>query len=211
VDVCPVQLPGRERRISQKPYTAMQPLVEELAGVLRPYLDVPFAFFGHSMGALISFELARELRRTGAELPRWLFLSGARAPQVPSREPPIHDLPDAEFIQEIRQLNGTPAEVLEEPELLEMYLPLLRADVGLCERYTLAEEAPLEVPFSVYGGEQDADVLPEDLAAWRTHTTRRTQLRSFPGDHFFLAQHRERFLRSFSDDLFHAVLFAQRR
>ena len=118
VEVCPVQLPGRGTRLMERPFTQLSPLVEALAQALLPLLDKPFAFFGHSLGALVSFELARHLRRQYGVHPVRLFVSACRAPQIPHRDRPIHTLPEAEFLAELRRLNGTPAEVLEHEELM---------------------------------------------------------------------------------------------
>jgi medium-chain acyl-[acyl-carrier-protein] hydrolase len=203
VELCPVQLPGRERRLAEPPHERVEPLAAELAGALRPLMDVPFAFFGHSMGAVIGYELARELRRTGGPAPAALLLSGRRAPQVPPREPPIHALPDAEFTAEIQRLGGTPAEVLREPEIMEIFLPLLRADITLCERHTgeFRPGAPLDVPFFLYGGDADPDVTPGDVRAWGELTTAPAAVRIFPGDHFFLFADGAPFFRALAADL----------
>ncbi len=138
-EVCPVELPGRGTRLKETPFTRLLPLVQALAQALLPHLDKPFAFFGHSMGALISFELTRQLRRLYGLVPLHLFVSAHRAPQLPDPDPPIHTLPEAEFMEELRCLNGTPKEVLEQPELMELMLPILRADFALCETYIYAK------------------------------------------------------------------------
>lgn len=135
VEVCPVQLPGRERRLLEPPFTDLRFLVEAAARALLLYLDRPFAFFGHSMGATISFELARHLRQEKNVKPVHLFVSGRRAPQLPERHASTYDLPGAEFLEELRRLKGTPKEVLEHPELMELMLPLLRADFELIQTY----------------------------------------------------------------------------
>src|SRR5262245_34574163 len=155
VEVCAVMLPGREARLRERPYTCLPPLIEALAEALLPRLNKPFAFFGHSMGALISFELIRELRRNCGLAPAHLFVSGRRAPQIENNDPPTYNLPEGDFIQEIRHFNGTPQEVLEHPELMQLLLPVLRADFAVCETYTYTEEPPLECPISVFGGLQD--------------------------------------------------------
>jgi medium-chain acyl-[acyl-carrier-protein] hydrolase len=186
VEVVPVQLPGRGRRLGEPAFESVDELVPALAQALLPYFDLPFVFFGHSMGATISFELARHLRRERGLQPKHLFVSGRRPPHVPNSNPRTYDLPDDEFIQTLRDLNGTPKEVTEHPELMELMLPLLRADFAICETYTYRPEGPLECPLSVYGGMQDTDVPRERLEAWREMTTGRFSLRIFPGDHFFL-------------------------
>jgi medium-chain acyl-[acyl-carrier-protein] hydrolase len=187
VEVCTVQLPGREARMREAPYTSLPALVATLCEALLPNLAArPFAFFGHSMGALISFELTRELRRRGAPAPTQLFLSGRRAPQIRNDEPPTHDLPEAEFLESVRRYNGTPEEVFAHPELMKILVPLLRADFALSHVYAYTPEAPFECPISVFGGLQDTDVPRESLEAWREQTAAAFSLRMFPGDHFFL-------------------------
>lgn len=195
VAVCGVQLPGRESRICEPPFERIEPLVETLAEGLAPWLEPPFAFFGHSMGALIAFELTRELRRLGLPEPAHLFLSGRRAPHIPDREPPIHHLPRAEFLAELRTLNGTPEELLRNEELMECVLPVLRADFALCERYSFSPGPPLEQPLSVFGGDADPEVELADLSAWSRMTTGACRVRILPGDHFFVHQSGDALLR----------------
>src|SRR5207244_548641 len=120
-----------------------QLLVQKLSQILLPYLNVPFALFGHSMGALISFELARQLRRQNDPQPVHLLISSCYAPHIPDPNPPIHALPESEFVEALRHLDGTPQEVLQDPELMQLVLPTLRADFALCETYVYTPEAPL--------------------------------------------------------------------
>jgi medium-chain acyl-[acyl-carrier-protein] hydrolase len=201
VEVCAVQLPGREARLREPSYRDLPPLVEALADALPPHLDKPFAFFGHSMGALISFELSRELRRRGGPTPSHLFVSGHRAPQIETDVPPTYDLPTPEFLEEIRRFNGTPREVLEHPELMQLFLPLLRSDFALCQTYVYRPEPPLDCPINVYGGVEDRDVPREHLEAWREQTSAAFTLRMFPGDHFFLRKFQPLLLDTFSQQL----------
>ena len=167
VEVCPVQLPGRGARLMEPPFTQLSPLIEALAQALFPLLDKPFAFFGHSLGALVSFELARYLRRQHGLHPVRLFVSAGRAPQIPHRDLPMHTLPEEEFLAKLRRLNGTPREVLAHAELMEIILPLLRADFAVYETYVYAIEPPLNCPISTFGGLQDQRVSRGDLEAWR--------------------------------------------
>ena len=161
-------------------------MIEALGPALLPFFNKPFAFFGHSMGALILFELTRWLRRTKNPMPVHLFVSGRRAPQVPDRQPPSHNLPEPEFIQRLRELNGTPQEVLDHPELMQLMLPLLRADFSVCETYEYQVELPLNCPIAAFGGLEDIEVPREDIEPWRTETTGSFSLHMLPGDHFFL-------------------------
>jgi medium-chain acyl-[acyl-carrier-protein] hydrolase len=186
VEVCTAQLPGRGARIKEKPFTDLMEMIEVIGDAVTPLLDRPFAFFGHSMGAMISYELARHLRRKHGLSPCHLFVSGRRAPQIPMTEPPSYAMPEPEFYEKLRLLNGTPAEVLEHPELMELVLPLLRADFSVVETYAYTADAPLGCPITAFGGLQDHKVGREMLEAWREQTTSTFTLRMLPGDHFFL-------------------------
>ena len=185
VEFCGVQLPAREGRFKEPAYTRLTDLVRDLAEVVGPATDVPYAFFGHSMGALVAFALARELRRVNARGPELLMVSGRRAPQRPDPDPPIHALPMAEFLQELRELNGTPEAIFRDEELLQLLVPILRADFEICETFEYQQERPLECPIAAFGGEVDPDVSREDLEAWSEQTSTSFSLRMFPGDHFY--------------------------
>ncbi len=185
IEVCPVQLSGRESRLGEPLYTRLDALLPAVLQGIQPYLDKPFVFFGHSMGAKISFELARELRKRSGPMPLCLFVSGSRAPQITERDP-IHHLPEAEFVEKIRRFNGTPEIVLQNAELMELFLPILRADHAIDETYVYTPGDPLDCPILALGGEQDTGVTREDLIAWREMTRGAFSLTMFPGDHFFI-------------------------
>src|SRR5262249_6785221 len=150
----------------------MADLVRAAADALRALTDRPVVLFGHSMGALIAYELAREWRRRGIPGPQRLIVSGHAAPHRPARGRVLHALPDDEFRSELRRLNGTPEGVLENEELLQAFLPTLRADFALCETYTCTNEPPLDVPIVAVGGIGDPRANFDDLDAWRIHTNR---------------------------------------
>jgi medium-chain acyl-[acyl-carrier-protein] hydrolase len=190
IDVCPIQLPGRETRMLEPPYQRLDPMVDALAIAIRPYLEAPYAIFGHSMGALIAFSLTRQLGERYGSLPERLFVSGHRAPQLPDPDPPIHHLPEDQFIAEIRRLKGTPEEILQHAELMQLLLPRLRADLAVVETYTYVPGGPLTIPISVFGGEEDTEVTLAELEGWREQTSAQFRLCVFPGDHFFV--HRSR-------------------
>lgn len=197
----PRPTPGREIRLKEPSFTRLSPLVQTLAQVLHPYLNMPFAFFGHSMGALIGFELARQLRRQYSLGPVHLFVSGRRAPQIPDRSPPIHQLPESALVEELRRLNGTPESVLQNAELMQLVLPVLRADFALCETYVYSTEDPLDCPISAFGGLQDGSVSYDDLAAWRDQTNSSFTLKMIRGNHFFLQSARALILSALSQEL----------
>jgi medium-chain acyl-[acyl-carrier-protein] hydrolase len=186
IEVCAIQPPGREYRIQETPYSRLPDLMEKLTGALASYLDLPFAFFGHSLGGLLAFECARSLRRAQGIEPVHLFVSAARAPHAPLAREPIHQLPDSRFADALRRLNGTPEAVLANAELMALVLPTLRADFSLYETYVYAAEPPLECPVSAFGGTRDCEVGKQAIEGWQQHTLGRFTLRMFPGDHFFL-------------------------
>jgi medium-chain acyl-[acyl-carrier-protein] hydrolase len=196
-----IELPSRGKRIKEPPITRIEPMVRAIAGALESLLDKPFCFFGHSMGALTSFELVRLLRREGRAQPSHLFVSGAVAPQIPDPFPCRFDLPQPEFVDMLRRLNGTPLEVLENEELLQLMLPTLRADFELLQFYEYVDEPPLSCPITAFGGLQDKEVSRQDLDAWRVQTTATFILRNFPGDHFFLHSDRSSLLWAMSQEL----------
>ena len=205
VEVCPVQLPGREARLMEAPFNRLSTLVQAAAQALLPYLEKPFAFFGHSMGALVSFELARQLRRQHDLAPAYLFVSGRLPPQMADNSGPTYDLPDAQFMEMLLNLNGTPKEVLEHPALMELMLPMLRADFEVCQTYRYVEEPPLNCPLTVFGGLQD-ETDRKSLETWREQTTASFSLRMLPGDHFFLHTAQTQLIRIVAQELSHRTM-----
>ncbi len=201
IEVCPVQLPGREGRLREPPFTRSEEMITAIADALAPWLDLPFVFFGHSMGGMIGFELTRELRRRGRILPLHLFVAGRRAPQLPARDEPILDLPEPEFIERLRELDGTPEEVLQHAELMKLLIPLLRADFAVNETYEYAEEPPIDIGISAFGGLSDVDVSRDDVEAWSVQTRGRFRMRMMPGGHFFLHTQKDLILESVARDL----------
>ncbi len=202
IEICPVELPGRGKRIRSVPFTRLQLLVQAIAIGIHPYLDKPFAFFGHSMGGLVSFELARLLRKKYGISPVHLFVSGYRAPQVPDPDPPIHDLPESKFLEELRRLNGTPEVVLENSELMQLLLPAIRADFAVIETYAYTPESPLDCPITAFGGLQDREVSYDDLKVWQEETNAAFSLHMLPGDHFFLQSAQPLLLQLLSQELY---------
>ena len=189
-----IQLPGRENRLAEPPFDRLAPLVDALASVLQAHCDLPFALFGHSMGALIAFEVARELRRRHALCPVHLFVSAHRAPQLPNPHAPVHSLCDDALAEELVRLNKDSADVFRNAELRQLLLPLLRADLAVCETYAYADEAPLDCPISAFAGSDDARVSVSEIAAWGAQTKASFKLKVVDGDHFFL-QSAEAFLQ----------------
>lgn len=190
VEVCAVCLPGHESRIRETPLNSIASIVAALQAELTSRIEMPYAFFGHSMGALIAFEMARQLRRSGIMQPLALFISGRSAPQCEPRPPIMHLLPEADFVKELGRLNGTPQDFFESPELADVMLPVLRADFAACETYEHLQEAPLDYPIYVLGGLSD-DIAPAELQGWAAHTTQPVSIQLFPGDHFYIHSSRQ--------------------
>lgn len=186
VEICAVQLPGRERRLSEPGLRRVDHAVDSLLPVLRPHLDLPFVLFGHSMGSLLAYETARGLAANGRASPLALFVSGRRAPHLPSRRRNLHDLPRDELLTEIQALNGTPPEVFAHQDLVDLMLPTLRSDLELVETYAQLPGSPLSCPVIAMSGERDVDVTPEDLAGWQAVTSGQFKTLLFDGHHFYL-------------------------
>jgi medium-chain acyl-[acyl-carrier-protein] hydrolase len=202
IEVVPALLPGREFRLGEPAFTQLEPLIEALTREIFSLLDRPFAFLGHSMGALIGFELARRLRSERGLETDHLFISGRRAPQLPERDPEIHNLPEAEFIAELRRLDGTPKEVFEHAELMELLIPMLRADFSVCRNYNFVPGPPLKCSITVLGGTEDETATQAKIEGWCEQTSGRCRVRMLAGDHFFINQQRDEIIRIVEQSLF---------
>lgn len=186
VELVAVQPPGRERRMAETPFTELHAFTDAAYAALSPLMDRPFAFFGHSTGALVAFEMCRRLRRDGRPQPLQLIASGRWAPHLDDPEPPVYAMPDDQLIAALRRYGGTPEEILSDADLMAFLLPLLRADFSLGDTYRYQAEPPLEVPITAVGGVQDPRVTRDALEAWGEHTTAPFEVHLLPGDHFFL-------------------------
>lgn len=195
VELCAVQLPGRENRLREPPFASIRAMVDALVPALSAHLDRPFALFGHSMGAVLALEVARALQARGGPLPGHLLVSSRRPPHLPDPDPPLHVLSDPEFVAEVRRrYGGMPAEVVRDRDLLTLLLPALRADVRALETHRPPARPPLPLPISVFGGSEDRHAPREQLEAWRGETSGAFRVRVFPGGHFYLDARRAELL-----------------
>ena len=195
-----VQLPGREARLGEPPFTRMAPLITAMADALAPALQQPTAFFGHSMGALLAYELARELVRRGDPPPVSLIVSGRRAPTFEGHEAPLHPLPDDAFVAElVRRYDAIPQAILAERDLMALFLPILKADFAVFETHRHADGAALPCPIAIYGG--DADPQTAEMEGWAALCAGPARRRVFPGGHFYLVQQRQAVAAALADDL----------
>jgi medium-chain acyl-[acyl-carrier-protein] hydrolase len=194
IEVLAAQLPGRESRLRELPLSSIMAMVDTLLPAIEAASDLPYAIFGHSMGALIAYELTAALERRGGRAPSRLFVSARRPPDEPDTWSPIHELPEPVFLEELQTRYGAiPAAVLAEPELLELLLPVVRADIRAVETYWPSSDAPATVrcPVSVYGGDADTHPLPAQLPLWQRLASHPIRVRVFAGDHFYLQGQRE--------------------
>jgi medium-chain acyl-[acyl-carrier-protein] hydrolase len=201
IEVCAVQLPGRESRGLEAPIHSLDQLVHSIADEIQPLLNMPYVFFGHSMGALIAFETARHISRKNKRTPDHLFVSGRSAPHLTHRYRKLHLLPDDELKDELKLLNGTPDAVLQNKELMDLILPRLRADFEVCETYRYTADKPINCPITAYGGKDDLAVSFESLAAWSEHTSHHADLKMFEGDHFFLHNEQDNLAQSLNSSI----------
>jgi medium-chain acyl-[acyl-carrier-protein] hydrolase len=186
IEVCALELPGHGRRLSEEPFRQLVPLVEAACDELSPFFDRPFAFFGHSMGALISFEFAHLLHVRYGKEPKVLFLAARPAPQFADPDANAYQFSTPALIDHLHAMDGTPKELLNDPEILEMLLPTLRADYELVQTYRFSERPKLSCAIRVFGGLKDNALPKKVLELWCTATTGGFSVVMFPGDHFFV-------------------------
>jgi len=197
IGVYPIQLPGRESRINEVLMSNMEDLVREISKEIQPFLDKPFIFFGHSLGAKIAYELAKDLRKKCNLEPLHLIISGSRAPQITECRP-IHNLPKDEFIKELYRFSGTSEEVLKSKEIMKLFMPILRADFTLDESYIYSKDKPFKCRITAFGGTEDSEVSREEIEAWKLHTNNNFTIQMFKGGHFFLKPQKELLLQAIS-------------
>ncbi|MBF5033673.1 thioesterase [Micromonospora sp. ANENR4] len=196
-EVLAVQLPGRENRLGEDPLDDLDAIVDALVPEIAPYTDGRYLLFGHSMGALLAYEVARRLRDIGRPEPQALIVSGRRAPHLPSALPPIRGLPMAELIETVRRFDGTPPAVFDDPELIKLVLPALRADFAVSETYAHARNGgPLTAPMVAMSGAADTLCTVDEVDQWREHTTGPFRHHTFPGGHFFVREQRNAVLET---------------
>ncbi|MFD5116078.1 thioesterase II family protein [Streptomyces sp. NPDC058220] len=195
VRVMPVQLPGREERFDEPRFTDLAALIDDMDAQLDEELAEPHIFYGHSMGALIAYSLARRRQARGAALPQALVLSAYRAPHLPAPAIADPDAGDDELVAGLVALGGIPQMLLDHPEFLSALLPVARDDLRLCLGTTAAPADPLRVPLHLYAGRGDRLVTVSEMLSWRRHAGHGCEVRTMPGGHFFIRSDEGAFLR----------------
>jgi surfactin synthase thioesterase subunit len=201
LEIHPIELPGRGRLSSVALPQSIPQLAQQITSSLDAEGDAPFALFGHSMGAAIAYEVARNLEIRGSKLLRRLIVSGARAPFLPRMSSGTSDLTDLEFLDLLRDLNGTPPDVLDDAELMEVLLPIIRSDFAISEKYFLKKKHVLQIPITVLAGDGDPYISVDDAEAWGKLTVAPLRIVRFPGDHFFIASDEASVIAAVSRDL----------
>jgi medium-chain acyl-[acyl-carrier-protein] hydrolase len=202
VEVCCIQMPGREHRWRERPVISFDELIPQLTLALGRFSDLPYAFYGHSIGARVAFEVALELGKTGPSRPSHLFVGASPAPQIPWSYPPIVQLPEAELVAEVgRRYGSIPPAVLEDNELRQLVVRSLRADFSLIENYRRPSSGLVDCPLSAFAGSEDSTVPLSHIEAWRSRTMASFELHTIPGDHFFLQSARNSLLESIDGKL----------
>lgn len=184
VDVLALRLPGHDSRLRERPYTEWKALVDDASAVLAPHLSVPYAFYGHSFGARVGYELARRTE------PARVFVSGCRSPDWPQCRPFLHDLTDAELLGALRAMGGTAPEVLGNPSVMDVVLPTVRAEIRLAELWGGAPGRALSAPITAIYGRDDANDTHEAMRGWLSFGGAGTEVVEAPGGHFFPDTHR---------------------
>jgi len=205
IDLRAVQLPGRENRLKERAYTHIEPLIDDATQALKPHLDKPFAIFGHSMGALVGFEVARRIRRSYQRDPVHLFFSSYPAGQLVQFRQSIANLPDDEFVDRAIRYHWIPDRLLKNREWTKALSEILRADVATCESYVYQDDEPFMCPVSVFGGLEDFYVSRDELLAWQEQARGSFKLRLFPGNHSYHQDCRNRLLSTIAAELSQSV------
>jgi len=200
IDVRAVQYPGRQDRRAEPNIDNVPDLADAIHDAMLPLADGPLAFFGHSMGAVLAYEVALRLEEAGVAPLTQLFVSGRRAPSR-HRETSVHRRDDQGVVEELRRLSGTQSDLLSDPETLEMILPAVRNDYRAIETYRPSPGRSLRCPITVYVGDSDPQVTIDEAGAWAEHTSGRFELRIFPGGHFYLTESAQEVVQVLSGDL----------
>jgi surfactin synthase thioesterase subunit len=199
VEVLAVQYPGRQDRYGEPAVDDLFVLADRLAGVLPAVIGRPVAFFGHSMGASLAFEVARRLEARGTRL-HTLFVSGRRAPSAPLGEN-VHLKNDDELLAEVKRLGGTEAAILDDPDIRRMALPALRSDYRAAERYHYRPGPDVSCPIVALIGDDDPKVDEAEASGWAERTSAGFELKTFRGGHFYLKDETAAITRLIGDRL----------
>lgn len=194
VELIAMHPPARGMRITEPPIKNMDELVTSLLPEFKALTDKPYILLGHSLGSRVAFEVVKSVAKKQWSMPSLLVASGSRAPHIPMDRPLTQHLSDEDFVNTLRELNGTPKEILDNQALMDIFLPMLRADFTMSENYLADESIVLPCNIKVLGGRQDRDVSEVQLKAWQKFSRSHVPVTLFDGDHFFIENCREKVL-----------------
>ncbi|MBL4602934.1 MAG: thioesterase [Emcibacteraceae bacterium] len=194
IDLFAIQAPGRETRFKENPIEDLPIKVDLLFKEIHPFVNIPYIFVGHSNGALIAFELARKLQKNKNFYLKHIFLSAKRAPHLPELKPPSYNLPYDDFIEELKTFSTIPSEIINDPKMMEVFIPMLRADFGLGAKHVFDQKQKLGTGATLFWGQEDADAPKEDVIAWQKHIVGNVNSIGFNGGHFFIHDEKEKFI-----------------
>lgn len=199
VDVIPLHPPGRGSRFHEPLLWQMDEIVEQVTAAIAPLLDKPYILFGHSMGASVAYEVARSIAKQIMPAPKCLIVAGRKAPHLPKKRT-IHHLPDEQFLDEIIRMDGTPEVLMEHPEIIDLILPVLRADFTAIETYQSKPDPPLNCRIVALDGSEESG-SEEAVESWRGYTTDSFRREIVPGGHFFLRGDARRMFEIINEEL----------
>lgn len=205
IEICSIQLPGREDRYQEKPFTEIESYIKEFSGYFQGLSDLPFVFFGHSLGALFCYEVCRYLEKNDLPLPLHVFISGASPPRKFETNE-IKEYNDEELKKELISLNGIPEEFKKNENLLKLFLPVIRSDIALLETYDYKDDYKFSMPISVFGGALDRSVPVADLQEWNRLSDDYCKIYTFTGDHFFIFSEQDKLLSEINREMKYLLL-----
>ena len=201
LEVSGFEMPGHGARLAETPIDAHAAAAVEIADTLEPFLDRPYALFGHCLGAALAYEATRVLSARGKAQPVRLFSSGARGPHLGIPIADVESMEDDEFIEHMNKAYSAPIEFLRHPEMRPLFLPMVRADARMTQNYKYTPGPQVSYPVTAIAGETDPDVFPDHLTAWHQHTSAGVTTRIYPGNHFFFLESAPRMLADFAAEL----------
>jgi len=194
IEMITIQLPGRENRFGEPLNNNLKDIVAELSKRFVDYKDKPFILFGHSLGALMSFEFAKSIKQLYSIFPSHMIISATKAPHLPFRMKHLSQLDNQALKEHLKIYNGIDERILEDDELLDLFLPIIKSDFSICESYHFLESKPFPCDILALSGDQDETVTPEEILAWKKYTEGKFEHLSFPGKHFFIKDHQKKIL-----------------
>lgn len=204
VGVYPIQYPGRENRLFEPPINNMDVLISEICKQIKNYLDRPYILFGHSLGAKVAFHVAVEMQKSYCCAPGYLVVAGAQAPHIPETNP-IYNLNDDYIINELRRLGGTPDKILDNKDIMKIFLPTIRADYTLSDNFIYEEKYILECPILAIAGKDDSEASENEVYEWKNYTKTSYTYKAISGGHFFISTHESELLELIAANVLYEI------